>query len=87
MTRVQHRESRPVRPLCAHFVTRALDGEADDIEAGPDVAHASGGEGGHRGRGHAPASRRMSLRTPAAVTSGARAGPGDDERIGRDIAR
>ena len=50
---------------------------------GPTLPTPPGREGGDRaGRRHAPARRRMSFRTPAAVTSAPAPGTGDDQRVG-----
>ena len=69
-------DARRSRPLGAHLVAGAVHGEPQDVEPGAEIADAAGGERGDRpGALIAPASRRMSFSTPAAVTSAPAPGP------------
>ncbi len=62
------------QPLGPHRVALAGDREPEDVEPGADGADASRRERRHR-PAHAPARRRMSFSTPAAVTSAPAPGP------------
>ena len=76
MTGIEHRHTGLLDPLGPYLVAEAGHREPEDVEPGSDVADAAGSKGGHgRGRRHAPASRRMSFSTPAAVTSAPAPGP------------
>ena len=72
--RVEDPDSRLREPLRPDRVTVAGDREPEDVEAGPDVPDASRRER-RDGSAHAPARRRMSFSTPAAVTSAPAPGP------------
>ncbi len=75
MARIQDREARGVDPLGRDGVAWALDGQPQDVEAGPDVSDTRGCERRDASAAHAPARRRMSFSTPAAVTSAPAPGP------------
>src|SRR5438105_107626 len=66
--------SAPLRP---HRVALTGQREPEDVEPGPDVSHPARRESSEALllRLHAPASLRMSLSTPAAVTSAPAPGP------------
>jgi hypothetical protein len=76
MTGIEDLDSRGIRPLGLHRVTRPGQGQAQDVETRSNIPHPSRREGRNAVTGpHAPASLRMSLSTPAAVTSAPAPGP------------
>jgi len=76
MTRVEDGDPRCGRPLCTNRIAVALHGQSKYVEARSNIAYAARGKCRDTpGPGHAPASRRMSLSTPAAVTSAPAPGP------------
>ena len=84
MPRFANLDARRPTPLGPYRIALAGESEPEDIEPGADIAHPARGERGDTllRRPHAPASRRMSFSTPAAVTSAPAPGPGDHQRIG-----
>ena len=81
MTGIEDPEAGLAQPLRPHNVAIARHREAEDVEAGADVPDAPRSERRDR-PAHAPARRRMSFSTPAAVTSAPAPGP----RITRGFA-